>query len=176
MTAFKNAFIVSIAWVLLAACTTSGPTTSSASEALVVGGGGGSAGVWTFEGGGYAFTCLEVYPCGSCACLPDRCPSNVSGQACDNIGEECNLPSGSTYKTLECEPAGGGSGGGSGGGGGGFVWTRTSTESCADICGTTSCSCVTNRCSGNPEGQSCPTYSNSCNVVSGPNYIELTCL
>jgi hypothetical protein len=56
------------------------------------------------------------------------------------------------------------------------VWVRTATSSCGDECGMPSCSCISDICpSSSPAGQGCSPAGDSCNVISGPSFIEYTC-
>jgi hypothetical protein len=56
------------------------------------------------------------------------------------------------------------------------IWVRTATSSCGDQCGMPNCSCISDICpSSSPAGQGCSPAGDSCNVISGPSFIEYTC-
>jgi hypothetical protein len=56
------------------------------------------------------------------------------------------------------------------------LWTRQSSTGCADQCGAPTCSCVSDRCTGNPEGQTCSPIGDECNVIAGSSYRTLQCV
>src|SRR5262249_51953957 len=119
--------------------------------------------VWELEE--YPNSCADQCGVPNCNCIHNRCSASLAGQACSPEGASCNVVYSNYYREMFCEtptppPP---------------TWTRIATESCADVCGTTNCNCVTHRCVGNPEGQACSTLGATCNVVSGLFFAELTC-
>jgi len=115
---------------------------------------------------GYSFSCADECGVPNCSCIT-LCDVSV-GQPCATVGASCNRQiATSQYQVMTCvaptsiPPP---------------TWTRVSTSSCADECGVTNCNCISNRCVGNPEGQTCSNINASCNVVSGPSYFELVCI
>jgi hypothetical protein len=56
------------------------------------------------------------------------------------------------------------------------IWVRTATGNCGDQCGMPNCDCIGDLCdSSNPAGQGCSPAGDSCNVISGPSFIEYIC-
>lgn len=102
-----------------------------------------------------------------CWCITNQCSASLDGQACTSVGATCNVVFSNYYREMICEAPTAPT----------PTWTRISTDTCSDLCGTSSCGsqCALPRCTGNPEGQACSNTSLTCYVVSGPSVVELSC-
>jgi hypothetical protein len=61
-----------------------------------------TSGIWTRQGGSSG--CADQCGAPSCSCIQDRCSASLEGQTCTPIGDTCNVVSGTSFRTLECEP------------------------------------------------------------------------
>lgn len=121
---------------------------------------------WQDLEGGYNNACADECRNG-CGCIQNTCLDSVERQPCSSEGQTCNVINGAFYEVLVCAQAPAPPP---------PRWTRTSTDSCLDACGSSNCSCIPERCSGNPEFQVCSSPGARCYAVSGKNYAELTCM
>jgi len=130
--------------------------------------------LWTDLTQGYLLNCADQCGHPNCDCLrDDECPSGVDvDQPCTTPGAQCDLIDNVDYSSIRCmsrtiptpPPS---------------VWQNRSgsVESCADICGTTSCACVHNRCAaGVAPDAACSPVGASCNLMEGAFYEHLNCV
>ncbi len=163
MNSLKKALLFLIASLAFVACTNDVP---AAPESAIGGSSSAVSGLtWQDLEGGYNNACADECRRG-CDCLQNVCSDSVEGTPCSSQNATCNVVNGVFYEVLVCAPAPQSSP---------PRWTRTSTDSCLDACGSSNCNCITERCSGNPEFQVCGTPGARCYAISGSNYAELTC-